>query len=93
MTVLAEECMHELAVALKKFGTYSFFDKGPSEVINIDALSSRFRAVGADHATEAFKDILKDKEYGKRFVSSILVCLQDWDELWEKHGTFLGKYL
>ena len=93
MTVLADECMHELKVALKKFGTYSFFDKGPQEVMNIDAIAAKFRTVSVDHVAETFRDILKDKEYGERLASSILLCLQDWDELWDKHGDFLGTFL
>lgn len=93
MTVLADECMHALKIALKKFGEYNFFDKGPQEVMNIDELAARFRTVSPDHAVDTFKDILKDKEYGKRLTSAILLELQDWDELWDKHGDFLGEYL
>jgi hypothetical protein len=93
MTVLAEECMHFLKVAIKKFGEYTFFDKGPDEVMNIHAMAKNFRSVSPDHAVETFKDILKDENYGRKLVSAILVHLQDWDELWDKHGEFCGKYL
>lgn len=93
MTALAYECMHALSIALKTFGEYSFEDKGPQEVMNIDELAQRFRANSVDYAAQTFKDILTDKEHGKRLASAILLQLQDWDELWDKHGEFLGRFL
>lgn len=92
-TVLAIEVLHDLKIGLEKFGTYTFFDKGPEEVMNIDAWADKFKTQSIDYVAETLKDILKDEEYGPRLVSSILMCLEEWDELWEKYETFLhGVY-
>lgn len=93
MTALAYEILHELHIALKQFGTHDFFDKGPSEIMNIDSIAARLRVVSVDYVAETFKGILTDGEYGRRLASAILLCLQDWDELWDKHGDFLGTFL
>lgn len=92
MTVLAIECMHQLTIALKQFGEHAFFDKGPGEIMDIPALAKKFRTFSPDYAVETFRYILKGKQYGKRFASAILNCLENWDELWDAHGDFLETF-
>ena len=53
MNELTNECLTELGVALKRFGTYSFDDKGPGEVMDIDRLVGKLRDKLAKDALKA----------------------------------------
>jgi hypothetical protein len=92
---LAKKALDEMKSALTEFGRYSFFDKGPQEVMDMPRLSNEFRAAGVEPCATALKEILaiKDDEAGEMLVSAFLVRMQDWDEFWEAHSETLGDYL
>jgi hypothetical protein len=86
MNELTNECLTELGVALKRFGTYSFDDKGPSEVMDIDRLVGKLRVMPVAEATTVLLELASCNEYDGR--SNELACalvgeLEDWDELFE----------
>lgn len=89
---LAKICKRELEVSLRRFGEHPFFDRGPHEVMDIDALAERFRVAGIDASVEAFGELIVDKRFGERLASSILEQLDSWDELWDEHGDFLASF-
>lgn len=74
--------------AIRMFGEYTYDDKGPREVMPLDDICSRLRALGVDQAAKVLKDLrLKGrKSKGSRAYdiercwSAIMVALQDWDE-------------
>lgn len=92
---LAQRAEKELRIALREFGRYLFFDKGPREimVMEIYDISDEFKRQGVEASIEAFKEILKIPEYGETLASSILYELQEWEELWEGNESFLGSFL
>lgn len=86
MNELTKECLAELGVALKRFGTYSFDDKGPSGVMDIDLLVEKLRVLPVVEATAVLLELASCNEYDGR--SNELACelvaeLEDWDELFE----------
>ena len=89
MNELTNECLTELGVALKRFGTYSFDDKGPGEVMDIDRLVGKLRVMPVAEATSVLLELASCNEYDGR--SNELACelaaeLDDWDELFENPG-------
>ena len=83
---LVKQCLDELGIALEQFGTYTFGDKGPDEVMDIDALVEKFRQLDPATAGVTICKLAKSKKYqgrGERVASEILCSLQEWDELWE----------
>jgi hypothetical protein len=92
MPTLAQRAQDELREALIAFGEYSYNDKGPAEVMDIDSLASAFRDAGPDAAVDAFRQILTDKDHGESLASAILYELQDWTELWNLHEEFLATF-
>jgi hypothetical protein len=83
---LVKECLADLGEALEQFGTYQFSDKGPSEVMNIDALVKKFRKLDPATAGVTICKLAKSKKYQGRpeYVASEILCgMQDWDELWD----------
>lgn len=95
MNNLAKLAIKELKTGLKLFGEYDFFDKGSDSIISFHFIDD-FKKSNIDDVIDALKEINKVKKYGPAFVEDILVSLDDWekwDEMWEKHKTFLaGKY-
>lgn len=89
---LGQECIAAMKFAHKQFGEYTFGDKGPHEVMDIDDLARKFRAAGVDASIEAFKHILKSKKHGEQLASAIVGQLEDWDELWNAHDDFLQGF-
>lgn len=92
---LAKKALDEMKSALTEFGRYTFFDKGPGEVMDMGKLVYEFRTAGVEPCAQALKEILaiKDDEAGEMLVSAFLMCMQDWDEFWEAHSETLGDYL
>lgn len=77
------------------FGQYSFFDQGPDSVMDLTALSQQFRDAGADEAAGALRIILMAdglENEADHLVRALVSSLDDWDEIWEQHGDFLGDY-
>ena len=92
---LAKKALDEMKSALKEFGRYTFFDKGPDEVMDMGKLVHQFRTAGVEPCAQALNEILviKDAVAGEMLVSAFLMCMQDWDEFWEAHSETFGNYL
>ena len=89
MNELTKECLTELGLALKLFGTYSFDDKGPHEVMDIAALGEKFRAAPAEKAAEVLVELAASPEHdgrGNWLASTLVGEMEDWDELFEQPG-------
>lgn len=87
--ITVKEILALMRSALKEFGTYTYDDKGPHEVMDIDEIAGRIRALGVEEAATLLK-ALRASGTGKRRAreiercwSSIMVTLQDWDEFME----------
>jgi hypothetical protein len=86
MHPVTEECLEKMTEALKRFGTYSYDDKGPNEVMDIPNLVAQIRALPVEEAGEVLLEIANSptkKLRGAPLASAILMDLQDWDELFE----------
>lgn len=89
MNELTKECLTELGVGLKLFGTYSFDDKGPSEVMEIEPLVAKFRVLDATEAARVLVELSKSPEHdgrGNYLASALVGEMEDWDELFEQSG-------
>ena len=87
------EMYDQVVTALKMFGEYPFRDKGPREVMDIDALAERIHSLDAVEAgkllrglahsgpTEAFR-----RSFSAYAAGEIVLDLQEWDELFEQPG-------
>lgn len=84
---LVTECFKELGSALKQFGTYSFDDKGASEVMDVDELVEKFRSLDVEVAGATLVEIATSPKYdgrGQGLVREILGSMEDWDELFDQ---------
>jgi len=92
---LKKRCITELGLALKQFGTYSFDDKGPGEVLDITGLVKSFKNLPAKDAGDTLLALYASPKYDgrpKSLVESLLVDMQDWDELFDVNEE-LAEYL
>jgi len=86
---LAEECLDEISAAVKQFGTYSYDDKGPGEVMGVDKLVRKFRELdvkAAAHSLRILGNSPRQDGRGERLASCIIGEMEDWDELFEQPG-------
>jgi hypothetical protein len=84
---LVKKCLSKLGEALKRFGTYSFDDKGPNEVMDIKELTDEIRRLPAVDAVAVLQAINSSGKYegrGASLASTLIVNMQDWDELFEQ---------
>lgn len=78
----ATEVLQKLDEALKKFGTYNYYDKGVDEVFNADPTTSYVKTLSATDAI-AFLVELSKHEHGPHLVSHIISnCDNVPDEKW-----------
>lgn len=86
---LAEECLDEIAAAVKQFGTYSYDDKGPGEVMEVYELVRKFRVLDVKAAAHSLRILGNSPRLdgrGERLASCIIGEMEDWDELFEQPG-------
>jgi len=89
MATIQERVIKELGEALKLFGTYSFDDKGPHEVMSITPFVNELRAMPAVDAAATIIEIAKVKKHGGRALQvaeNLVHGLDDWDELFALPG-------
>lgn len=89
MKQLLDECLTELGLALKRFGTYTFDDKGAEEVMDVEVLEEKFRKMTPEDAATVLLALSRSKKHGGRgeALASTLICnMQDWDELFAVDG-------
>lgn len=89
MSDLAKRILEELGIALKQFGTYSFDDKGPNEVMDTNAFVEELRALSPTDAAMVLLDVAVSKKFkgrGLQVAMSLVTDLQDWDDLFAFPG-------
>lgn len=85
--ITAGEIEKLMRSAIKEFGRYTWDDKGPREVMDLDSICSRLRALGPAGAADVLKSLRAKGHKGSKgssdfeyCFSAIMVHLQDWDE-------------
>lgn len=76
-----KKLLKDLDAALKRFGTYSYYDKGVDEVFDASPAVSYVKSLTAKKAVE-FLLALKKHEHGEHLVNHIVCCCDDADEKW-----------
>ena len=74
--------------ALEQFGKYSWDDKGPCEVMDIEDLCKELKLLGSNQAAAVLEETSTVRKHDGRvqdLVNLLVECyLQDWDELYEQ---------
>lgn len=75
--ITAKECIGEIKTALKQFGEYSYYDKGPNEVMDMPSICfKRMSDMDAKQIADVLAEV-REYKHGERFVSEVLVDLQE----------------
>lgn len=80
---IVEAMTEDIAEAFKMFGEYPYFDKGPSEVMDVEKWVERLRSLPVSEAGEILIELADTDDAGELLASDILMEMQDWDELFE----------
>lgn len=92
MNELANKIETEIARAIRDHGILSFTDR-PGETLNVVFLVQECRKAGVADTYEAFKFLMEEfPQRNEGSISTILVQLQDWDELWDSYED-LGDWM
>ena len=62
----AENILEKLTEALTRFGTYSFDDKGPYEVMNITPITEFVKTLSKEDAATIIKEVIAAEGYSNR---------------------------
>lgn len=84
-----ELALKDLESALKRFGTYSFDDKGSWEVMDSGALLRDLRKMSSAEAAESLRDLALSDKHGGRglpLARDLVGDMEDWDELFDQPG-------
>lgn len=87
-TAFVERCVSEINDAIEQFGSYSYGDKGPQEVMDLGPLLAELKKMPAQDAAQALRSVAHSKAKGdpRSLTESLLIDLQDWDALFEQPG-------
>ena|SRR5665213_1066083 len=92
----AKKYKEDIRKAIKQFGEYSFYDTNCREVMTLPI--DELYELSVDDVAETLLLLIKNKA-GKKFVSDVLIGMQDWtknshskfDELLDNHA-WLKEY-
>ncbi len=89
---LKNKIKEDLHSAIKDFGEYSFFDKGPDEVMDIDSIVTELEKLPLNQIGKILSSILDEEEkYGRNLAESLVGSLdhrEDFEELFELDDRF-----
>ena len=74
--ITAKACKQAIKKALKEFGAYSYFDKGPDEVMDLTPFVSSFRKLTNKDRVKILKELARSDE-GELFVESLIARLEE----------------
>ncbi len=80
--ITSKEIIKQLKTALKKFGEYSFLDKGPSEVMFVDPIVAELKKMSAADAGRVLKEVAGAHEHGQFLANHLVSCLDGQPEDW-----------
>ena len=88
VNTMVNRIVNEVDEALKMFGTYTFSDKGPREVMDLDGIVDDMKQMHPEDAADVLCELLDmaqddvNGDYLEHFVEAALVDLQDVDDGW-----------
>jgi len=92
---LSAEFIKNIKEALKRFGSYSFLDKGPDEVMDISNIVNKLSNLDIKTIGTILTQCLDSKEVKLEFTASFVECIisslddrSDFDELFELDDRF-----
>lgn len=79
---------------IRQFGEYTFYDKGPEEIMDMDKCNSMLRNCSPSDAMETLKKLenIIDEKYCQDMLECIVCSNDSWDEFWETDTEFCEKY-
>jgi len=84
VTDLGKKILNELDEAIKKFGIYSYQDKGASEVINLEPLEEELNSLSTQEVIDVLKYLLDNHQDSERLVEELISSLdqrEDFDDI------------
>ncbi|KKM97502.1 hypothetical protein LCGC14_1167530 [marine sediment metagenome] len=79
---LFTKIIEEMHLSLKEYGTYTFWDKGPQEVMGVSEWASKIENLPADEARELLETICDYSKEGAKLANCIVDSLDDSPEDW-----------
>lgn len=67
----------EIKKALKEFGTYSYNDKGPDEVMDMSTHINKLKALPVEECKSVLLELAEGDRYEEMFVGSVLISLDN----------------
>jgi len=76
-----EDVLIKMAEALTRFGTYSFDDKGPHEVMDIFSITNFVKLLPKEKAAKFLKEIVDSEGYSDRNKKVANAIVGDCDDM------------
>ena len=80
-----EDVLIKITETLTRFGTYSFDDKGPHEVMDIFSITNYIKSLSKEKAAKFLKEIVDSEGYSnrnKKVANSIVGDCDDMSDEW-----------
>lgn len=78
----APDIIKQMKKAIKSFGEYSFEDKGPSEVMDLDPIIESLKSETPGTAKSIIEEVYNHDRFGAILAAELVINLDDTDEEW-----------
>ena len=83
-----EHMRKDLNTGLKRFGEYSFLDKGAYEVCDVDSSTELIRSLPAKEAALVLETFCKEGSFHQMYTQQLVCALDDWEELFDENADY-----
>ena len=92
MKITAVDIDKQLAAAIKKFGMYSYEDKGPDEIMDLTPIVAHLTETNdVPYVLDVLHELNKKKR-NSRLVETIICMLDGWDEFIDSDDDIIKEY-
>jgi len=78
--ITSKEIVEEIKEAISMFGSYTYGDKGPQEVMDIDSIVDRLKELPVEDIITVLTEVRQRSGDAEPFLTVVAYSLQEWDD-------------
>lgn len=79
--ITAQECSELIDKAIKSFGEHSYYDKGPTEVMDFKYITDKLMNMSGQQIADMLVELIYLNDYGVSFTKAVMSAMDDCTDI------------